>query len=94
LFRFQERLKSVPKFDPPVTLTGVYRDMFIEQEKDRFKLRVKQLVEKEKLVLAVEQVIKYFRGIKKTRNLDPVGNPTNLCFSLFSDFLLFRSGVL
>ena len=39
-----------------MSLTGVLRDLFIEQEKDRFKLRVKQIVEKEKLVLAVEQV--------------------------------------
>ena len=39
-----------------MSLTGVLRDLFIEQEEDRIKLRVKQIVEKEKLVLAVEQV--------------------------------------
>jgi hypothetical protein len=37
-------------------LSGVLRDLFREQEKDRFKLRVRHVVEKEKLVLAVEQV--------------------------------------
>ena len=39
-----------------MSLTGVLRNLFIEQEEDRIKLRVKQIVEKEKLVLAVEQV--------------------------------------
>jgi hypothetical protein len=42
--------------EPPASLEGSLRELFVSQENDRFKLRIKQLVEKEKLVLAVEQV--------------------------------------
>ena len=56
----EERLKLIPKLEPPPSLSGPLRDLFVEQENERYKLRIKQLVEKEKLVLAVEQVSKYF----------------------------------
>ena len=52
----QERLRSMPLIQPPGSLRGPLRLLFVEQEKERFKLRTKHLVEKEKLVLAVEQV--------------------------------------
>ena len=52
----KERLRSMPLIHPPASLKGALRDLFIQQERDRFKLRTKHLVEKEKLVLAVEQV--------------------------------------
>ena len=53
-------------------LTGVLRDLFLEQEKDRFKLRVQQVVEKEKLVLAVEQVRKHFEFVSFRYSLGKV----------------------
>ena len=53
-----ERLRSMPMIQPPSSLKGPLRQLFVEQEKARFKLRTKHLVEKEKLVLAVEQVSK------------------------------------
>lgn len=52
----QERLRSMPLIQPPPSLKGPLREMFVQQEKERFKLRTKHLVEKEKLVLSVEQV--------------------------------------
>ncbi len=52
----EERLKLIPKLEPPPSLQGPLRDLFVDQENERYKLRIKQLVEKEKLVLAVEQV--------------------------------------
>ena len=51
-----ERLKTVPKAQPPSSLPKPLRDFFVEQENERFKLRTKHVVEKEKLVLSVEQV--------------------------------------
>jgi hypothetical protein len=41
---------------PPPSLEGPLRELFKSQEEERYKLRMKHLVEKEKLVLAVEQV--------------------------------------
>ena len=51
-----ERLRSIPMIQPPQSLDGPLRDLFKSQEEERYKLRMKHLVEKEKLVLAVEQV--------------------------------------
>merc|ERR1719210_638020 len=42
---------------PPHSLPKPLRDFFVEQENERFKLRTKHVVEKEKLVLSVEQEI-------------------------------------
>ena len=52
----QERLSSMPLIQPPPSLKGALQELFVFQEKDRFKLRTKHMVEKEKLILAVEQV--------------------------------------
>ena len=42
---------------------GFLRELFAQQEKERFKLRTKHIVEKEKLVLAVEQAsLSFLRG--------------------------------
>ena len=51
-----ERLRSIPMIQPPPSLEGPLRELFKSQEEERYKLRMKHLVEKEKLVLAVEQV--------------------------------------
>jgi len=53
----QERLRSMPMIQPPPSLSEPLRELFVLQEKDRFKLRTKHMVEKEKLILSVEQVI-------------------------------------
>lgn len=50
------RIQPIPKIAPPPSLEGPFRDLFLSQENERYKLRMKHLVEKEKLVLAVEQV--------------------------------------
>lgn len=52
-----ERLRSIPMIQPPHSLEGPLRDLFKQQEEERYKLRLKHVVEKEKLVLAVEQEI-------------------------------------
>jgi len=51
------RIQPIPKIAPPPSLDGPFRDLFLSQENERDKLRMKHLVEKEKLVLAVEQEI-------------------------------------
>ena len=42
---------------PPPSLEGPLKELFLNQEKERYKLRIRHLVEKEKLVLTVEQEI-------------------------------------
>ncbi|XP_071172685.1 ankyrin repeat domain-containing protein 12-like [Mytilus edulis] len=46
---------SVPMLSPPNSVTEKMRDLFIEQEKARYKLRLQHLTEREKLRLALEQ---------------------------------------
>ena len=53
----RERLSSIPMIQPPTKLDGPLRELFKVQEEARYKLRMKHVVEKEKLVLAVEQVL-------------------------------------
>lgn len=48
---------SVPMMTPPQSLAGPMRDLFMEQEKQRYKLRLQHTIEKEKLILATEQEI-------------------------------------
>ena len=55
-----ERLQSMPMLKPPPSLDGPMKDLFVEQEKERYKLRTKHMVEKEKLILSVEQVSDYY----------------------------------
>ena len=62
-----ERLRSMPMVQPPSSLKGPLRELFVDQEKERFKLRTKHIVEKEKLVLAVEQVSHCFSVYKRLK---------------------------
>ena len=56
----RERLRMIQKILPPPSLgEGPLRELFKEQEQERYELRMKHVVEKEKLVLAVEQVNPY-----------------------------------
>ena len=65
-----ERLRSIPMIQPPQSLDGPLRDLFKSQEEERYKLRMKHLVEKEKLVLAVEQVCSIGLHLHISRSTD------------------------
>merc|ERR1719367_1280837 len=68
----------MPMIQPPSSLKGPLRQLFVEQEKARFKLRTKHLVEKEKLVLAVEQEILRVHG-RAARALANQTVPYSVC---------------
>lgn len=53
---------SVPMIPPPQSLGGAMRDLFVSQEKERYNLRLQHQIEKEKLVLMVEQEILRVHG--------------------------------
>jgi len=53
---------SVPVMSPPQNLQGAMKDLFSEQEKERYRLRMQHVIEKEKLVLSVEQEILRVHG--------------------------------
>ncbi|XP_003745450.1 ankyrin repeat domain-containing protein 11 [Galendromus occidentalis] len=48
---------SVPRFPPPSTLPGELRDLFQQQEEERYRLRLQHVMEKDKIILACEQEI-------------------------------------
>ena len=54
--------RSIPMVQPPQSLGGPLKELFTKQEEERYKLRLKHVVEKEKLVLAVEQEILRVHG--------------------------------
>merc|ERR1719216_697061 len=73
-----DRLRSMPLIQPPPSLKGPLRELFAQQEKERFKLRTKHIVEKEKLVLAVEQEILRVHG-RAARALANHSLPYSVC---------------
>jgi hypothetical protein len=73
-----ERLRSIPMIQPPPSLDGPLRDLFKTQEEERYKLRMKHVVEKEKLVLAVEQEILRVHG-RAARALANQSLPYSVC---------------
>merc|ERR1711981_17885 len=73
-----ERLRSMSMVQPPSSLRGPLRELFAQQEKERFKLRTKHIVEKEKLVLAVEQEILRVHG-RAARALANQSVPFSVC---------------
>ena len=73
-----ERLRSMPMIQPPPSLEGPLRQLFIEQEKERYQLRKRHLVEKEKLVLTVEQEIIRVHG-RAARALANQPFPYSVC---------------
>ncbi len=73
-----ERLRSMPMIQPPPSLEGPMRELFIEQEKARYGLRKRHLVEKEKLVLTVEQEIIRVHG-RAARALANQPFPYSVC---------------
>ncbi|XP_064610916.1 ankyrin repeat domain-containing protein 12-like isoform X2 [Liolophura sinensis] len=53
---------AVPMLTPPNSVTGPIRDLFLEQEKARYKLRLQHIVEREKLMMSVEQEVLRVHG--------------------------------
>merc|ERR1711894_853307 len=73
-----ERLRSIPMIQPPHSLDGPLRELFKQQEEERYELRMKHVVEKEKLVLAVEQEILRVHG-RAARALANQSLPFSVC---------------
>uniref|UniRef100_A0A0K2TPQ5 Ankyrin repeat domain-containing protein 12 n=2 Tax=Lepeophtheirus salmonis TaxID=72036 RepID=A0A0K2TPQ5_LEPSM len=73
-----ERLRQIPLIQPPPSLEGAMVELFKEQEEARRKLRMKHVVEKEKLVLSVEQEILRVHG-RAARALANQSLPYSLC---------------
>jgi len=74
-----ERLRCIQKILPPPSLgAGPLRELFKEQEQERYELRMKHVVEKEKLVLAVEQEILRVHG-RAARALANQSLPFSVC---------------
>ncbi|CAG9781861.1 unnamed protein product [Diatraea saccharalis] len=61
-YTLQSNVNPEPQIDIPVNLPTQMVNEFIAQEKERTRLRIQHLVEKEKLVLAVEQEILRVHG--------------------------------
>lgn len=67
-----------PNINPPVGLSGLMKDLYVEQEKERYRLRMQHVVEKEKLVLSVEQEILRVHG-RAARALANQSLPFSVC---------------
>ncbi|KAK7115308.1 uncharacterized protein [Littorina saxatilis] len=73
---------SVPMLTPPNSVTGPMRDLFLEQEKARYRLRLQHHIEREKLMLAIEQEIlrEHARAARAVANQNqPLSVCTILC---------------
>ncbi|XP_054274382.1 ankyrin repeat domain-containing protein 11 [Macrosteles quadrilineatus] len=68
----------VQQVAPPASLQGPIKDLFVEQEKERFRLRTQHVIEKEKLVLSVEQEILRVHG-RAARALANQALPFSAC---------------
>jgi len=73
----QSRL-SVPTMAPPASLPPGIKDLFVQQEIERYKLRLQHIIEKEKLVLTVEQEILRVHG-RAARALANQALPFSAC---------------
>lgn len=62
----------------PINLSQQLRDLFMQQEKERHKLKMQHVVEKEKLVLSVEQEILRVHG-RAARALANQSLPFSAC---------------
>ena len=81
---------AVPTHSPPASLPPQCKEMFIEQEKERHKLRIQQVVEKEKLVLSVEQEILRVHG-RAARALSNQALPFSVCTILKDQEVSFQN---
>ncbi|KAF4521351.1 hypothetical protein B566_EDAN006942 [Ephemera danica] len=73
--------KKVNMLKPPAFLLPALKELFIEQDKERYKLCVQHVVEKEKLVLSVEQEILRVHG-RAARALANQSLPFSVCTML------------
>ncbi|KAL1130503.1 hypothetical protein AAG570_011751, partial [Ranatra chinensis] len=67
-----------PHASPPASLNPGIRDLFVGQEKERYRLRMQHVIEKEKLVLSVEQEILRVHG-RAARALANQALPFSVC---------------
>ncbi|EAT32803.1 AAEL014962-PA, partial [Aedes aegypti] len=67
-----------PNIQPPTSLPQQMKEIFTTQEKERHKLKMQHIVEKEKLVLAVEQEILRVHG-RAARALANQSLPFSVC---------------
>lgn len=67
-----------PNINVPSTLAELMKDLYVNQEKERYKLRMQHVVEKEKLVLSVEQEILRVHG-RAARALANQSLPFSVC---------------
>ncbi|EZA49539.1 Ankyrin repeat domain-containing protein [Ooceraea biroi] len=67
-----------PNVSPPVGLHGAMKDLYVDLEKERYRLRMQHVVEKEKLVLSVEQEILRVHG-RAARALANQSLPFSVC---------------
>ncbi|XP_044269479.1 ankyrin repeat domain-containing protein 12 isoform X1 [Tribolium madens] len=69
---------TTPNISYPPTLPPQMKDLFTEQEKERYRLRMQHVIEKEKLVLSVEQEILRVHG-RAARALANQSLPFSVC---------------
>ncbi|XP_071446913.1 ankyrin repeat domain-containing protein 11 isoform X2 [Hetaerina americana] len=69
---------SVPITPPPQCLSASVKELFQDQEKERYRLRMQHVIEKEKLVLSVEQEILRVHG-RAARALANQALPFSAC---------------
>lgn len=69
---------TVPNVSPPSTLPAQMKELFTDQEKERYRLRMQHVIEKEKLVLSVEQEILRVHG-RAARALANQSLPFSVC---------------
>ncbi|XP_022251520.1 ankyrin repeat domain-containing protein 12-like [Limulus polyphemus] len=69
---------SVPMIPPPQSLSGSMKELFVHQEKERYKLRLQHLIEREKLVLSAEQEILRVHG-RAARAMVNQSVPLSVC---------------
>ncbi|KAK9744211.1 BRCA2, helical [Popillia japonica] len=69
---------TTPNVTYPSTLPPPMKDIFTDQEKERYRLRMQHVIEKEKLVLSVEQEILRVHG-KAARALANQSLPFSVC---------------
>ncbi|XP_046575490.1 ankyrin repeat domain-containing protein 11-like [Haliotis rubra] len=69
---------SVPMLSPPQSVEGPMRELFQEQEKARYNLRLQHLIEREKLMLSIEQEILREHG-RAARALANQSLPLSVC---------------
>lgn len=69
---------SVPTLSPPNSVKDKMRDLFQQQEEVRYKLRLQHLIEREKLILSIEQEI-LREHARAARAVASQGTPLSAC---------------